>query len=89
MPQANTKEFPGVYDVQYELWEQGNAIIQPLPAYAARFEASEHLYIDGAHYKVEAIEHYLTSRPDWPGPTPPETDMGYDFVLCKVLVTIL
>ena len=71
----------------YELWEQGGDLIVKLPAYAEHMTVDDHVFVDDVEYKVQGIEHRLTSVEDWGGPEPPAYDKGFGFVLVKVWVS--
>lgn len=83
------RDFPGAFEAEYELWEQGGDLITVLPWYACQFEEEHYVTIDAVDYKVEKITHILASRPDWPGPVPPAAERGYGVPLCKIEVSVV
>ena len=79
---------PPVNEFFYEMWEEGGDLIVKLPVYAEHMRPDDAVFIDDVEYKVEAVEHRLTSMEDWPGPTPPAYDKGFSYVLVKIWVSI-
>ena len=80
---------PPVNEFYYELWLEGGGLILKLPLYAVNMRVGETVFIDDDDYKIESIEHRLTSLADWPGPEPPAYDTGFSYVLCKIWVSVI
>lgn len=84
------RDFPGAFEAEYELWEEGGDLITVLPWYACQFRGDkQYVTIDDVEYKVEKITHILTSRPDWPGPVPPAAERGFGTPSCKIEVSLV
>ena len=80
---------PPVGEVYYEMWLEGGDLIVKLPLYAERFRVDEAVFLDDVQYKVERIEHRLTSEPDRTiPPDVEERNMGFGHALSKVWVSI-